>query len=72
MGQPRRGVGETVRAHRGCLREPDCDPVAEPEQPALTQQQRDLLDSHGHERPLVARTQERYAEVQALLAAARR
>jgi len=68
-------LDKTVRTHRACLREPpDIAPAdttteaptkAPAAQPALS---RDLLDAHGHQRPLIARTQERYAEVQELLA----
>jgi transposase len=68
-------LDKTVRAHRACLREPpDVAPAntttqapteAPAAQPALP---RELLDARGHARGLVARTQERYAEVQELLA----
>jgi transposase len=64
-------LDKTVRAHRACLREPpdvaptDTTTQAPAAQPALP---RELLDAHGHARPLVARTQQRYAEVQELLA----
>jgi transposase len=71
-----RNLGEaldkTVRAHRACLRGPpdaDAAPAAEPEAAELPAAlRRELLDAAGHERPLVGRTRERYAEVQELLA----
>lgn len=59
---------KTIRAHRACLQEapePDvienenggeAEPVARPK----------TLDSYGNERPIVARTRERYAQVQVL------
>jgi transposase len=69
-------LDKAVRAHRACLREPPEEPpeeVVPTDTPtgataAESALQRELLDAHGHERPLVARTQERYAEVQALRA----
>ena len=63
---------KTVAAHRGCLREPaevaDADEAADqPDPPSSVIDQR-FLDVCGQERPLVARTRERYAAVQELRA----
>ncbi|MEU7901220.1 ISL3 family transposase [Nonomuraea sp. NPDC049152] len=62
-------LDKTVRAHRSCLQEaPEPDAAvadgvgceAEPVERPKT------LDSYGNERPMVVRTRERYAQVQAL------
>jgi transposase len=62
-------LDKAARAHRACLREPpeQAAPAA-PTTEADPAPPRELLDAHGHERPLVVRTQERYDEVQALRA----
>jgi transposase len=62
-------LDKAVRAHRACLREPpeQAAPAA-PTTEADPAPPRELLDAHGHERPLMDRTQERYDEVQALRA----
>lgn len=68
-------LDKTVRAHRACLREPLEEPLEEVAPADTTTADtaepapwRELLDAAGHERPLVTRTQERYAEVQKLRA----
>ena len=60
-------LDKTVRAHRACLCEqPAPDPAAQPEPEVMAAERPETLDSRGAERPLVARTRERYAQVQKL------
>jgi transposase len=56
---------KTVRSHRACLRdEPEPEPDTEQEPAPIARPE--TLDTRGDERPLVARTRERYAQVQKL------
>ncbi|WP_203880397.1 ISL3 family transposase [Planobispora takensis] len=60
---------KTIRAHRSCLQDAvAADPAAEDETGNDTEpvQRPKTLDAHGNERPLVARIQQRYAQVQEL------
>ena len=60
---------KTVRAHRSCLQEaPDPNTAMQEETggEAEPAERPRTVDSYRNERPLVARTQERYAQVQAL------
>ncbi|GAA3466550.1 ISL3 family transposase [Nonomuraea roseola] len=62
---------KTIRAHRSCLQEvPEQDTTITDEtgRHAEPAERPKTLDSYGNERPMVARTQERYAQVQALRA----
>ncbi|MFF4618232.1 ISL3 family transposase [Nonomuraea jabiensis] len=62
---------KTIRAHRSCLQEvPDQDTTIKDDIGSGTEpvQRPKTLDSYGNERPMVARTHERYAQVQALRA----
>lgn len=63
-------LDKMVRSHRACLQEdPEPGTTAEPapEAEAAPPVQRSaVLDTRGEQRPLVTRTQERYAQVQAL------
>ncbi|TDC54904.1 ISL3 family transposase [Actinomadura sp. KC345] len=57
---------KTVRAHRSCLHEPDTAVEDETGGEVEPVQRPQTLDSYGNERPMVARTQDLYARVQAL------
>ncbi|MFC7646758.1 transposase family protein [Streptosporangium lutulentum] len=60
---------KTIRAHRSCLQEaPEAGTVAEDETGGQVEpvERPTSLDSYGNERPIVARTRERYAQVQIL------
>ncbi|MEV2272547.1 transposase [Nonomuraea africana] len=62
---------KTIRAHRSCLQEvPDQDATIKDDIGSETEpvQRPKTLDSYGNERPMMARTHERYAQVQALRA----
>jgi hypothetical protein len=64
-----RALEKTIRAHRARLQETYETGIAGEEQPgdeAEPVERPKALDSRGAERPMVARTQERYAQVQAL------
>lgn len=63
-------LDKTVRAHRACLQQhfdPDATAVEGTAGEELPERPK-ILDSYGKERPIVARTQERYAHVQTLKA----
>jgi transposase len=60
---------KTIRAHRARLQEASAPDVADKEQPGAETkpvERPKALDSYGNERPMVARTQERFVQVQAL------
>lgn len=64
-------LDKTVRAHRARLSEqaaadPAEEPGTEPTTPAVPPVRPETLDSRGMQRPLVARTRERHAQVQQL------
>ncbi|GAA0915730.1 ISL3 family transposase [Nonomuraea longicatena] len=62
---------KTVRAHRSCLQEapqPDAAVTDSVACETVPVERPKTLDSYGHERPMVSRTYERYAQVQELKA----
>lgn len=60
-------LDKTIRAHRSCLQDsPEPSTEDETRGEAEPVERPKTLDSYGSERPMVARTRERYAQVQAL------